>query len=157
MTSREGSVTKKLSVLLDLPYPSRKTLHRRVDQALLAAYVLACVVCGALVGNAGVNDWQIAQDRGTATAEVLATGSKTLVRFPDDEGRYHSPSTGLKYPGGLSVGQRVQVEYQRDDPDNVKVAGRGWTLSFLPALSTWLISTVVAGVLFGLVRWWFRR
>ncbi|AGP31637.1 hypothetical protein A606_09990 [Corynebacterium terpenotabidum Y-11] len=128
-----------------------------MNQVILAAYLLACVVSASLVVTAAIGDWQISRDRATATAEVLSTGSKTLVRFPDDDGRYHSPTSGLKYPGGLTVGDRVQVEYERGDPENVKVSGRAWTLAFLPAISTWAVSTVVAVVLAGAVRWWFRR
>lgn len=143
--------------MLDLPRPSRTTVHRRLVQGLLAVYLLACIICGSLVVTAAIGDWHISHDRGTSTAEVLSTGSKTLVRFPDDQGRYHSPGTGLKYPGGLSVGDRVKVEYQRDDPDNVKVAGRTWTLAFLPAVSSWAVCTVIAALLAGTVRWWFRR
>lgn len=146
-----------VSSMLDLPRPPRATVHRRVVQALLAVYLLACVICGSLVVTAAISDWRISQDRGTATAEVLSTGAKTLVRFPDDEGRYHSPGAGLKYPGGLEVGDRVRVEYQRDDPDNVKVAGRSWTLSFLPAVSSWVVCSLIAAALARVVRWWFRR
>jgi len=133
-----------VSALLDLPRPSRSIVHRRLVQALLAVYLLACVVCGSLVVNAGLSDWRIARDTGTATAEI---------RFPDDDGRYHSPGAGLKYPGGLSTGDRVKVEYQKDDPDNVKVAGRAWTLAFLPAISSWIVCTAVAGALALLLRW----
>lgn len=143
--------------ILDLPRPSRTTVHRRLVQALLVGYLLACVISGSLVVTAAVSDWRINHDHGTSTAEVLSAGSKTLVRFPDDEGRYHSPATGLKYPGGLSVGDRVKVEYQRSDPDNVKVEGRNWTLAFLPAISTWAVCSVIAAVLAGVVRRWFRR
>ncbi|MDN6242110.1 DUF3592 domain-containing protein [Corynebacterium variabile] len=143
--------------MLDLPRPPRATVRRRLVQVLLAVYLLACVVCGSLVVTAAISDWRISHDRGSATAEVLSTGSKTLVRFPDDQGRYHSPGTGLKYPGGLEVGDRVKVEYQRDDPDNVKVAGRAWTLAFLPAISSWAVCSVIAALLAGAVRWWFRR
>lgn len=146
-----------IASMLDLPRPSRATVHRRLVQGLLATYLLACVVCGSLVVTAAISDWRIGHDRGTATAEVLSTGSRTLVRFPDDQGRYHSPGTGLKYPGGLDTGDRVKVEYQRDDPENVKVAGRTWTLAFLPAISSWVVCSVVAAVLAGAVRVWFRR
>lgn len=146
-----------VSALLDLPRPSRGTVYRRLVQLLLAAYLLSCVVCASLVVNSGLSDWSINRDRGTATAEVLSTGSKILVRFPDDEGRYHSPGTGLQYPGGLSVGDRVKVEYEKSNPDNVRVAGRTWTLAFLPAVSSWLVCTVVAGLAAAVLRRWFRR
>ena len=51
----------------------------------------------------------------------------------------------------------MKVEYQRDDPDNVKVAGRAWTLAFLPAISSWAVCSVIAALFAGAVRWWFRR
>lgn len=143
--------------LLDLPRPARATVRRRAVQAVLAGYLLACVVCVSLVVTAVIDDTRISHDRGTATAEVLSTGPKTLVRFPDDDGRYHSPSTGLKYPTGLTAGDRVKVEYQRDDPDNVKVAGRAWTLSLLPAVSSWVVCTVIAVAAGAVVHRRFRR
>lgn len=145
------------AVLLDMPRPTGETVRRRLVQILVTVYLIACVICVSLVVTAAVDDWRISSDRGTATAEVVSTGKKTLVRFPDAEGNYHSPGTGLKYPGGLEAGDRVKVEYRRDDPDNVKVAGRGWTLSLLPAASTWLGCTVVAGALLAGVGRSFRR
>ncbi|MEJ6549202.1 DUF3592 domain-containing protein [Corynebacterium sp. USCH3] len=137
--------------------PARETVHRRLIQAVLALVLLATAVCGMMVVNAAVGDAKISRDRGVAVADVLADGSTTLVRFRDDTGVYHQPDRGLKYPTGLSRGDRVYVDYQRSDTENVKVQGRGWTLSVIPALSVWLVSLVVTGLMFVAVQWWWRR
>ncbi|MGO1949700.1 MAG: DUF3592 domain-containing protein [Mycobacteriaceae bacterium] len=137
-----------------------ESAHRHVIQLVLGLFVLATVVCGMLVVNAALGDSAINRDRGAAVAEVVNEGgdrSTVLVRYRDDAGEYHSPVRGLKYPTGLERGDRVQVEYQRSDTDNVKVAGRSWTLSILPALSTWAVCGVVTVVLLVLIRWRWNR
>jgi hypothetical protein len=131
--------------------------RRLAVQVLAGLYLVASLVCASLVVNAAVGDIGIARDRGSATAEVMSTGGSTVVRFTDDAGRVQTPQRGLKYPTGLETGQRVRVEYQRGDPDNVKVAGRGWTLAIIPALSSWLVVTAVAAVPAGLLWWRWRR
>lgn len=137
--------------------PTRAGVHRRLVQAVLALLLLATAVSGMMVANAAIGDARIAGDRGTAVADVLSDGSTTLIRYRDETGAYHQPDRGLKYPTGLSRGDQVYVDYQRSDHDNVKVQGRGWTLSVIPALSVWVISIVVAGLLFGAVQLWWRR
>ncbi|MEY8566197.1 DUF3592 domain-containing protein [Corynebacterium sp.] len=137
--------------------PSRTLVHRRLVQLVLALFLLATAVCGMVVVNAAVNDVKISRDRGVAVADVLSEGATTLVRFRDDTGVYHQPDRGLKYPTGLSRGDRVYVDYQRSDPENVKVQGRAWTLSLIPAVSVWVVATAVTGLLFGAVRLWWRR
>jgi hypothetical protein len=131
--------------------------RRRVVQLLAGLYLVASLVCASLVVNAALSDISIARDRGSAIAEVVSTGGNTVVRYTDEQGRVQTPQRGLKYPTGLQAGQRVRVEYQRSDPDNVKVAGRGWTLALLPALSSWLVVTAVAAVPAGVLWWRWRR
>jgi hypothetical protein len=137
--------------------PTRTLVHRRLVQLVLALFLLASAVCGMVVVNAGVNDLKISRDRGVAVADVLSDGPTTLVRFRDDAGVYHQPDRGLKYPTGLSQGDRVYVDYQRSDTENVKVQGRGWTLSVIPALSVWVAAAVVTGALFVALQVWWRR
>ena len=59
----------------------------------------------------------------------------------------------MLYPIGLEAGQRVRVEYQKSEPRNVKVQGRGWTLAWIPALSSLVVAMVLSGGLWLLVRW----
>ncbi|MDH2455721.1 DUF3592 domain-containing protein [Corynebacterium bovis] len=135
-----------------------RTRDRRLIQAVLALLLLAAVVCAGMVVSSAVDDVRIARDRGTATATVVDIDPlRTVVRFRDDRGEYHTPDAGLMYPTGLVRGQRVKVEYRRSDPDTVKVAGRSWTLAFLPAGSTFLVCLVVAALLLLVVRRTSRR
>lgn len=95
-----------------------------------------------------LNDRTIAADPGRALAQVTDVGSfRTTVDFQDENGIFHSPATGLLYPTGLGEGQRVWVNYARTSPDLVKVEGREWTLSIIPALSVGAVATVIAGLL----------
>jgi hypothetical protein len=59
----------------------------------------------------------------------------------------------VAYPSGLQVGQLVRVEYDRADPDQVRVAGRAWVQGVAPAAvalaALWLV--VIAAT------WWLRR
>jgi len=114
---------------------------------LWAAVMLGAV---ALVAGPFLNDRAIDEDPGRALATVTGVSRvRTTVDFRDEQGIYHAPSTGLLYPTGLGEGQRVWVTYAKSDPDLVKVEGREWTLSIIPALSVALVTTVIAAVL-----WW---
>ncbi len=118
----------------------------------VAGLVTALVVL-ALAG-AAADDAAIAADTGRATAEVLSTeGPRTVVRFATPDGEVRTPEQGVAYPSGLAPGQRVQVEYARDNPELVRVAGRSWLVGLLPALlvvgPTWLVAAPSA--------WWLRR
>ncbi|WP_445228168.1 DUF3592 domain-containing protein [Corynebacterium sp. H78] len=74
---------------------------------------------------------------------------RTAVDFVDEEGEYRSPVNGLLYPVGLEQGQRVRVEYDRENPETVRVEGRRWTLSIIPALSILVVGLVIA-----IPLWW---
>ena len=51
----------------------------------------------------------------------------------------------------------MRVEYQVSDPENVKVQGRGWTLAFLPALSSMAVGLGVCAMLMLLIRRWQKK
>ena len=74
---------------------------------------------------------------------------RTAVDFIDETGEFRSPPTGLLFPVGLEEGQRVRVEYDRAEPERVRVEGRRWTLSVVPALSIIVVGLIVAAPL-----WW---
>ncbi|MCQ4611409.1 DUF3592 domain-containing protein [Corynebacterium sp. CCUG 51687] len=118
---------------------------RRAQQLVLALYTCAMLGSLAMVAGPAINDWRIARDPGRGLATVTGVSKiRTAVEYQDDRGRTHSPATGLLYPTGLSEGQQVWVTYSRTDPDLVKVEGRGWTLSLIPALSVAVVATLVA-------------
>lgn len=137
---------------------ARKRKFRRAKQAVLGLAAFMILVCGGMVVTAAIDDMAIAKDRRSAVAEVIDVGTmRTSVRFREEDGTYHQPSVGLKYPTGLEAGENVRVEYSAKDPTNVKVAGRGWTLSLLPAVSSLVVALLITGALMGLVLFLERR
>lgn len=130
------------------------TRFRRGKQLVAAFAAFTTAVCLGMVATAALNDYRIGRDQAFATADVVNVGVlRTTVRFPDEYGVYHQPDRGLLYPIGLEAGQRVRVEYQKSEPRNVKVQGRGWTLAWIPALSSLVVAMVLSGGLWLLVRW----
>ncbi|AJE32176.1 hypothetical protein B842_01600 [Corynebacterium humireducens NBRC 106098 = DSM 45392] len=128
----------------------RERIGRRGRQLVLLLWAAVMLGAVALVAGPFLNDRAIDEDPGRALATVTGVSRlRTTVDFRDEQGIYHAPSTGLLYPTGLGEGQRVWVTYAKGDPDLVKVEGREWTLSIIPALSVALVATVVAAVL-----WW---
>lgn len=128
----------------------RESIGRRGRQLVLLLYVAALLGVVSMVVGPALNDRTINEDPGRALATVTGTSRlRTTIDYRDEEGIYHSPPTGLLYPTGLGEGQRVWVTYAKSDPDLVKVEGREWTLSVIPALSVALVATVIAAVL-----WW---
>lgn len=129
--------------------------RRRAHQLVLALYACALLGCVAMVVGPLLNDVSIAANPGRAIATVTDAGRmRTFVEYTDEDGRVISPSTGLLYPTGLGEGQQVWVSYSKRDPDLVKVEGRAWTLSIVPALSVWVVSTVLAALAWiGVSRW----
>lgn len=129
-------------------------LRRRINQITLALATFIVLVCGGMIVTSFIDDTHISSNCGTSIATVVDVGRlRTTVRFPDASGTYHQPDAGLKYPIGLIEGQRVRVDYQIDNPDNVKVQGRAWTLSFLPAISSMLFLLLIISGVWGVLTW----
>lgn len=132
----------------------RETIRRRLHQLVMA--LLACALLGAvaMVAGSAINDRTINADPGRAMATVTGKSLlRTTVDYQDVEGVYHSPPGGLLYPTGIGQGQNVWVTYAKTDPDLVKVEGRRWTLSIIPALSVALASVLLAVLLWWLTTW----
>lgn len=101
-----------------------------------------------LVVAAWQNDRTITSDEGRATAEVLSAGKlRSAISFVTPDGVTHNPQLGVLYPTNLVAGQRIDVEYSKEDPDLVRVSGRNASVALIPAASvivvTWLIATPV--------------
>lgn len=139
-----------MSSAAQVPVYSRPRMRRRLHQLVIVLFTLAMLGSVAMVGGPFLNDREIESDPGRALATVTGVGMlRTTVDYQDGEGLYHSPPTGLLYPSELGEGQRVWVNYSKENPDLVKVEGREWTLSIIPALS---VATVVLAVSAAL--WW---
>lgn len=129
------------------PVAARRTL---IGVVAVAAGISVLAVL--LVLAAWRNDRTIESDMGTATAEVLSAGSlRSAVSFVTPDGVTHNPKLGVLYPTRLTVGQRIDVEYARAEPDLVRVAGRDARVAIVPAGSvivvTWLVAAPVVFVL----------
>lgn len=121
--------------------------------AVLAVASVITLLCVTLVFGALRNDRAISANQGTAIAEVEQVSfDRAIIRFETPDGVAYSPANGVLYPAGLSAGQLIHVEYDRTDPDLVRVAGRTWLLTLLPLGSTVGITWLLAGPLL----WWLR-
>lgn len=124
------------------------TANVRARRSVLTVAIAVSVLAVILVLGAWRNDRIIGSDTGTATAEVLSAGSlRSAISFVTPDGVTHNPELGVLYPTGLTVGQRIAVEYARSEPDLVRVTGRDARVAIVPAGSvivvTWLIATPV--------------
>ncbi|MEJ5997645.1 DUF3592 domain-containing protein [Corynebacterium sp. H130] len=129
--------------------------HRRLTQLVLILYLCIVVGCFALVVGPLIGDREINEHHGRALARVTSVSAfRTTVDYQDESGLYHSPRTGVLYPGGLGEGQRVWVDYSKKNPELVKVEGRTWKLALLPATSVFFVSSALfALILVALGRW----
>jgi hypothetical protein len=130
-------------------------LARRVVARVLLVFGAVVTFLGVvLVVAAWTEDISIDRNVATANAEVLdASFARTLVRFYTPDGAEHIPEVGVLYPAGLEVGDVVEVEYRKDNPELVRVAGRGAMVTLLP------VGLTILGVwaVFGPSVWALRR
>lgn len=124
------------------------TRARTLAARVLLAVALAITALVLLAFFAAVrDDYAIDKRTGHAVAEVTDVGYlRTIVRFVTPDGQLHVPVTGVLYPRRLHDGDRVRVEYDKANPDLVRVAGRNWRLGLLPAGTTLAWTWAIAGV-----------
>ncbi|GAB2760802.1 DUF3592 domain-containing protein [Amycolatopsis magusensis] len=133
--------------------PRSEKLLRIGVRVLVGVAAVLTLLCVTLFFAAVRNDSAIADHRGTADAEVLSVSfDRTLIRFVTPDGVAHTPSLGVLYPAGLEAGQLVRVEYNSEDPELARVAGRTASLTLLPLGTTILFTWLVAGP-----AWFFAR
>jgi hypothetical protein len=134
---------------------NRKPLVLRwVTRGLLALGAAVTFLGVVLVVAAWTEDIAIDGDLAIVDAKVVSDDfARTLVRFYTPDGAEHIPQVGVLYPAGLTVGDVVEVEYDKGNPELVRVAGRGAVVTLLPVGLTLL---VVWAVLIPVV-WWLRR
>ncbi|WP_371411298.1 DUF3592 domain-containing protein [Mycobacterium sp. shizuoka-1] len=101
-----------------------------------------------LVAGAWRNDRQIENNMGVAQAEVLSAGPRrSTIEFVTPDRVTYRPELGVLYPSELAEGMRIYVEYDRSDPDLVRVQHRTAALAIIPAGSIavvgWLIGALV--------------
>jgi len=114
-----------------------------------------------LVAGAWRNDIAIERDMGVAEAEVLNAGfRRSTIEFVTPERITYRPELGVLYPSELATGMRIYVEYDKSDPDLVRVQHRTAVLAIIPAGSivviAWLVGTAALAGLAVVERRWVR-
>ena len=106
-----------------------------------------------LVAGAWRNDRQIERNMGVAQAEVLSAGPRrSTIEFVTPDRVTYRPELGVLYPSELAEGMRIYVEYDKNNPDLVRVQDRNASLAIIPALSVAVVAWLVgAALLAGLV------
>lgn len=101
-----------------------------------------------LVAGAWRDDLAIRHNMGVAQAEVLSAGPRrSTIEFVTPERVTYRPELGVLYPSELSTGMRIYVEYNKNDPNLVRVQHRNAGLAIIPAGSIavvgWLVATAL--------------
>ncbi|WAJ46019.1 DUF3592 domain-containing protein [Mycobacterium sp. Aquia_216] len=116
----------------------------------IAVLIIACLVTlqsVLLVAGAWRNDLAIRHNMGVAQAEVLSAGPRrSTIEFVTPERVTYRPELGVLYPSELATGMRIYVEYNKNDPNLVRVQHRNAGLAIIPAGSIAVVSWLVAMV-----------
>lgn len=133
--------------------PRRRVLRwaKTAVWIVMGVMVLQAVL---LVAGAWRNDRQIEASMGVAEAQVLSAGPRrSTIEFVTPDRVTYRPELGVLYPSELADGMRIYVEYDRTDPNLVRVKGRNAALAIVPAGSVAVVGVLVGGlVLAGLMR-----
>jgi hypothetical protein len=105
-----------------------------------------------LVAGAWRDDLSIERNMGVAQAEVLSAGPRrSTIEFVTPDRVTYRPELGVLYPSELATGMRIYVEYDKLNPDLVRVQHRNAKLAIIPAGSIavvgWLVAVAVLAVL----------
>ena len=134
----------------------RKAL-RRAKTVVWVIVGMATLQSVLLVAGAFRNDAKIERHLGVAEAEVLSAGPRrSTIEFVTPDRVTYRPELGVLYPSELATGMRIYVEYDRNDPNLVRVQNRNAALAIIPAGSIavggWLIGGVILTALVRLER-----
>jgi hypothetical protein len=133
----------------DEPPKTRARIGLRwVRIAALIVTALVTLQSVLLVAGAWRNDLAIQRNMGVVQAEVLSAGPRrSTIEFVTPERVTYRPELGVLYPSELSTGMRIYVEYNKKDPNLVRVQHRNAGLAIIPAGSIavvcWLAATAV--------------
>jgi hypothetical protein len=111
-----------------------------------------------LVAGAWRDDIAIQHNMGVAQAEVLSAGPhRSTIEFVTPERVTYRPELGVLYPSHLATGMRIYVEYNKNDPNLVRVQHRNAGLAIIPAGSIavvgWLGAAAILIALALLDKW----
>ncbi len=119
---------------------------RRVRIGVVIAACLVTVQSVLLVLGAWRNDQEIERNMGVAAAEVLSAGPRrSTIEFVTPDRVTYRPELGVLYPSELDTGMRIYVEYDKNNPDLVRVRDRNASLAIIPAGSIAVVGWLAAG------------
>lgn len=141
--------------------PNETRAQRIFRWIRLGVVIFACLVTlqsVLLVAGAWRNDRQIEANMGVAAAEVLDAGPRrSTIEFVTPDRVTYRPELGVLYPSELDTGMRIYVEYDRDDPNLVRVRDRSALLAVIPAGSIAALGWLLAGVALAVLAFLQRR
>ncbi|BBY07050.1 DUF3592 domain-containing protein [Mycobacterium noviomagense] len=131
----------------DVPDTWRRRILRWARVAVLVLAGLVTLQSVLLVAGAWRNDIAIEHNMGVAQAEVLSAGPRrSTIEFVTPDRVTYRPELGVLYPSELSTGMRIYVEYNKRDPNLVRVQHRNAKLAIIPAGSIAVVGWLIAGV-----------
>ena len=122
--------------------------HRVVRWARIGVLILTGLVTLQsllLVAGAWREDLAIQRNMGVAEAEVLDAGPRrSTIEFVTPDRVTFRPELGVLYPSELATGMRIYVEYDKRNPNLVRVQHRTAKLAIIPAGSIAVVGWLVA-------------
>jgi hypothetical protein len=121
-------------------------VFRRIRIGIILAACLVTLQSVLLVFGAWRNDRQIERHMGVAEANVLSAGPRrSTIEFVTPDRVTYRPELGVLYPSELDEGMRIYVEYDKNNPDLVRVQHRNASLAIIPAGSIAVVGWLIAG------------
>lgn len=122
--------------------------HRAIRWARIGVLIVAALVTlqsVLLVAGAVRNDFAIKHNMGVAEAEVLSAGPRrSTIEFVTPDRVTYRPELGVLYPSELATGMRIYVEYDKRNPNLVRVQHRNAKLAIIPAGSIAVLGWLIA-------------
>jgi hypothetical protein len=135
--------------------------HRAVRLARIGVLILvtlATLQSLLLVAGAVRNDIAIQHDMGVAEAEVLDAGPRrSTIEFVTPDRVTYRPELGVLYPSQLATGMRIYVEYDKLNPNLVRVQHRTAKLAIIPAGSIAVVGWLIAAAALSGLAWMDKR
>jgi hypothetical protein len=135
--------------------------HRAVRLARIGVLILVGLVTLQsllLVVGAVRNDVAIQHNMGVAEAEVLDAGPRrSTIEFVTPDRVTYRPELGVLYPSKLATGMRIYVEYDKRDPNLVRVQHRNAKLAIIPAGSIAVVGLLIAAAALTGLAWVDKR
>lgn len=142
----------------DPPKTRARIVLRWARIAVLIVAGLVTLQSVLLVAGAWRDDLAIRHHMGVAQAEVLSAGPRrSTIEFVTPERVTYRPELGVLYPSELDTGMRIYVEYDKDNPDLVRVQDRNAALAIIPAGSIAVVGWLVAGAALTALTFFERR